>query len=75
MGSADMKDDEIPWNDGYWTEGFDRIYNVCQIADMLLTDHPAIIRANLEDEVIDIINQLNGLYQKLGDAEHENDRL
>lgn len=60
--------EDFEWNDGYWTEGLDRIHNIGCIVDMMLTGHPAVVRAELSENVEDLLSNLGALYQKMGQA-------
>ena len=68
-GNVEMNDEpEDEWSEHYWTEGLDRILNTSNIAHCMLVDHPAINRADLKDEVEQIVATLDDLYQKLADS-------
>lgn len=60
------------WNDGYWTEGLDRIHTISEMMSVLLFDgesfHPSVERAELETEVHELFDKMHDLYQKMGAA-------
>lgn len=56
------------WNSGYWTEGLDRIHNARCMIDMMLSGHPAVVRAELGEDVENLLDNLGALYQKMGSA-------
>ena len=61
------------WNDGYWTEGMDRVHTLMVMTEQLLGDehtgyHPAITRAHCEKKVSKIVSKIAKLYQQLGAA-------
>lgn len=64
----DMKD----WNDGYWTEGLDRIHTIEQMIYALLTCddhfHPSIVRAEMKDDVHNLLDVVHAMYNKMGEA-------
>ena len=58
--------DAPEWNDGYTTEGCDRLHVImCNLSDYLV-EHPAIVKAGAEIEVQDALDNLMEAYQKVG---------
>lgn len=54
------------WNDGYITEGLDRTHILMSNMDDYLLDHPAIIKAGMNDKVKDVVDTLMTVYQAVG---------
>ena len=47
------------WNDGYITEGLDRTHILMSNMDDYLLDHPAIVKAGMNDNVKEAIELLS----------------
>mgnify|MGYP003646563803 CR=1 FL=1 len=56
-------------DEGFIIEACDRVHIITEMADNFLCDQPAIVAANCQSEVDDIIATLNKIYQKLGSLE------
>ena len=59
------------FNKGHWFEAMDRAHTLMVMLDQLLTDHPAIVKAGLEEDVSDVHKGLWDIYQKMGVKEFE----
>lgn len=69
------EDNTQEYNEGHLIEAFDRIFNCNEIVDMMLTNHPAIVKFGLEADVDDIVMKLNALYTKLSVLEEDRDNV
>jgi len=61
--------EEIEWNDGYWFEAMDRVWCTAHTIEELLFEHPAIMRAGLNDDIEAILTKMHNIYQAIGIAE------
>lgn len=60
------KTNEPAWNDGYILEGLDRTHNLLCNVDEWLYDHPAILKAGMNDKVKEVVETLMEVYQAVG---------
>ena len=61
------------WNDGYITEGLDRTHILMSNMDDYLLDHPAIVKAGMNDNVKEAIELLYEVYQCVGRLDLEDE--
>ncbi len=57
---------EEEWNDGYWLEAADRIHVIQENIQSHLVDHPAIIKADVQEDIDMAMECLQRAYNLVG---------
>ncbi len=61
----------IDFNSGYIVEGVDRCHTIMTMIDELLSEHPAIKKAKMEESLDEAFTILFNIYQAVGALEDE----
>ena len=63
--------EEVEWNDGHILEGLDRCHTLLVLIDQLLNEHPAIIKAGMEENLSKAEEMIVDIYQEIGRLDFE----
>lgn len=54
------------FNEGHISEAQDRTLIISEMVQSLLVDHPAIVKAGVNEHIEDVLGELAVVYQELG---------
>ena len=58
------------WNDGYITEGLQTCHIIMGLIDEHLSEHPAVIKTNKQDDIQKALDLIMDTYQKIGGLDY-----